>query len=152
MTNPFRRIPLGAVVGGTLMSALVAWGFVERHRRAEATLGGRYATLAPAWAADAYADLCAKAGRCDTPWDAIRWYAHDSTVLPLTVCQTAYEAQGCYEGETRALTLTAAGYADTVLVRHELMHAAIWTRWAGRHPCRFFRDDWRTLTPNGCEP
>lgn len=66
MTIPFRRIPLGAVVGGTLMSALVAWGFVERHRRAEATLGGRYATLAPAWAADAYAALGTYTGQgCD---------------------------------------------------------------------------------------
>lgn len=150
MNAPRRRLPLGALLGGALMSGIVAWGVIEHTQRAVSTLAGRRPVDAPAWTAPVYADLCAKAGRCDTPWDAIRWYAHDSTVLPLTICQTAYEAQGCYEGETRALTLTAAGYADTVLVRHELMHAAIWTRWTGRHPCRFFRDDWRTLTPNGC--
>ena len=150
MTNPFRRIPLGAVVGGTLMSALVAWGFVERHRRAEATLGGRYAVLAPAWAADAYAALCEAAGRCDTPWGAIRWYAVDSAALPRVVCPGHGEAVGCYEPDTRALTLTVAAYSDSAVVRHELMHAAIWRK-TMRHPCAYFNAALGTYTGQGCD-
>ena len=152
MNAPRRRLPLGALLGGALMSGLVAWGVIEHTQRAVPTLAGRRPVAAPAWTAPVYAELCGLAGRCDTAWDAIRWYAVDSTALPTAICEKAYEAQGCYESETRALTLTAANYADTVLVRHELMHAAVWTRAGGRHLCRYFRDDWRTLTSNGCEP
>ena len=94
--------------------------------------------------------------RCEARWRDIRWYAVDSTALPAVICPGANgqyrEVWGCWDWDTSALTLIRAAYADTVIVRHELMHAALGARWSGQHPCRWFTVADRTLAPGGpCE-
>lgn len=151
MNAPRRRnIPLGALFGVSMMAGLVAWGMADYTARAVPTLAGRRPVNAPAWTAPVYAELCALAGRCDTPWGAIRWYAVDSTALPRVVCPGHGEAVGCYEPDTRALTLTVAAYSDSAVVRHELMHAAIWRK-TMRHPCAYFNAALGTYTGQGCD-
>ena len=154
MTWPrwLRAVSLFGAVG----AALLAWGVIEWDTRRSDTLGGRVRVEAPAWAAYHYAELCAIAKRCDRKWAQIRWFAVDSTALPAVICPGAvgrYEQiTGCWEWETDALTLVRAAYADTVTVRHELLHAALGPRYTGQHPCRWFTVANRTLTPGAlCE-
>lgn len=154
--TPRGRLPATAIIGLLGMAVLGGWSFVEYRERSAAHLGGRIPVAAPAWAAAHYAEVCQLARRCDTPWPAIRWFAVDSSALPDIVCPGAVgqyrEIWGCWEQETRALTLVRAAYADTVIVRHELLHAALGPRYAGRHPCPWFHVQHRTLAPDAwCE-
>lgn len=141
---------------GSLGAALMAWGVIDYERRRDATLGGRVAVEAPAWAASHYVEVCRVAGRCETRWRDIRWFAVDSTALPAVICPGANaqyrEVTGCWDWDASALTLIRAAYADTVTVRHELLHAALGARYTGQHPCRWFTVANRTLAPGAlCE-
>lgn len=151
-----QRASLTAMLGVALMAALGSWGVIEWDARRSATLGGRVAVPAPAWAATHYVEVCRLAGRCEARWRDIRWYAVDSTALPAVICPGANgqyrEVTGCWDWDTSALTLIRAAYADTVTVRHELLHAALGARYTGQHPCRWFTVAHRTLAPGGlCE-
>lgn len=141
---------------GSLGAALMAWGIIDYERRRDATLGGRVAVEAPAWAAAHYVEVCRVAGRCEARWRDIRWFAVDSTALPAVICPGANaqyrEVTGCWDWDASALTLIRAAYADTVTVRHELLHAALGARYTGQHPCRWFTVANRTLAPGAfCE-
>lgn len=151
-----QRLPFTVWLGMAAMAALGTWGIIEYDTRRADTLGGRVRVEAPAWAAYHYAEVCAIAARCDRDWADIRWYAVDSTALPAVICPAAThqyrEVWGCWEWETDALTLVRAAYADTVTVRHELLHAALGARYTGQHPCRWFTVANRTLAPGAlCE-
>ena len=141
---------------GSLGAALMAWGVIDYERRRDATLGGRVAVEAPAWAAAHYVEVSRVAGRCEARWRDIRWFAVDSTALPAVICPGANaqyrEVTGCWDWDASALTLIRAAYADTVTVRHELLHAALGARYTGQHPCRWFTVANRTLAPGAfCE-
>ena len=141
---------------GSLGAALMAWGVIDYERRRDAVLGGRVAVEAPAWAATHYVEVCRLAGRCEARWRDIRWFAVDSTALPAVICPGANaqyrEVTGCWDWDTSALTLVRAAYADTVTVRHELLHAALGARYTGQHPCRWYAVANRTLAPGAlCE-
>jgi hypothetical protein len=146
-----KRLPFTVWLGVAAMAALGTWGALDWDARRIDTLGGRVRVEAPAWAAYDYAELCVTAGRCDRQFAQIRWFAVDSSALPAVICPGAVhqyrEVWGCWEWETDALTLVRAAYTDTVIVRHELLHAALGPRYAGQHPCRFFTVAGRTLTP-----
>lgn len=146
-----QRTPFTVWLGVAVMAALGSWGVIEWDTRRSDTLGGRVRVEAPAWAAYDYAELCVTAGRCDRRFGQIRWFAVDSAALPAVVCPAAAhqyaEVHGCWEWETDALTLVRAAYADTVIVRHELLHAALGPRYSGQHPCRWFTVAGRTLRP-----
>jgi hypothetical protein len=149
------RSPLPLLLGVALMALLGSWGVIEWDTRRSATLGGRVAVSAPEWAAPHHWDVCRLAGRCEAPWQEIRWFAVDSTALPAVICPGAAqhysEVWGCWEWETNALTLVRSAYADTAIVRHELMHAALGPRWTGRHPCRWFNPTLRTAQLGACD-
>lgn len=146
-----QRTPVTVWLGVAVMAALGSWGVIEWDTRRSDTLGGRVRVEAPAWAAPHYAELCATAGRCDRRFGQIRWFAVEAAALPAVVCPAAAhqyaEVHGCWEWETDALTLVRAAYADTVIVRHELLHAALGPRYSGQHPCRWFSVANRTLHP-----
>lgn len=151
-----QRTPITVWLGVAFMAALGSWGAIEWDARRSATLGGRVAVEAPAWAATHYVEVCRLAGRCEARWREIRWYAVDSTALTAVICPGANaqyrEVTGCWDWDVSALTLIRAAYADTVTVRHELLHAALGARYTGQHPCRWFTVANRTLAPGGfCE-
>ena len=151
MAAPRGKVPASAIIGLLGMVVVGSWGVVEHRERSASDLGGRRPIPAPAWAAAEYADVCAKARRCSVAWPAIRWFVVDSTALPAVICPSAVarhtEVWGCWEWGTRALTLARSVLADTVVVRHELMHAALGAQYSGQHPCRFFSVAQRTLHP-----
>ena len=154
--TPRGRLPATAIVGLLGMAVLGGWSVLEYRERSAADLGGRVAVAAPAWAEAHHADVCRLARRCDTPWKAIRWFAVDSTALPAVICPGANaqyrEVTGCWDWDASALTLVRDAYADTVTVRHELLHAALGARYTGQHPCRWFTVAHRTLAPGAfCE-
>lgn len=153
MTNAKRNVPLSALLGVALMAALGSWGYADHVERSKPNLGGRIAVPEPSSAKAHYADVCRIARRCAVSFYAIRWYIVDSDTLPSSVCQTsASELVGCFELGTRSLTLVKKYQDDEVLLRHELMHAALAGGATGAsHDCKFFNSKNRTWWPHmGC--
>jgi hypothetical protein len=134
-----KQAGLPVVLGVAGMAFLATWGMLEYGQRQAPGLGGRLSVLAPASAPAHYRTICEWV-RCAVALSEIRWYTVDGDTLPTVVCPTGGAALiGCYERETKALTLVAARVEDDVLVRHELMHAALGGgSEAERHDCRWF--------------
>jgi hypothetical protein len=134
-----KRLPVSAVAGAIGMVLLATWGAIEYRERSAPGLGGRVSVLAPPSAPAHYRTICGWV-RCAVALSEIRWYTVAADTLPTVVCPAGGAALiGCYERETKALTLVAARAEDDVLVRHELMHAAL----GGgsereQHDCRWF--------------
>jgi hypothetical protein len=135
-----------AIVGLLGMAALAGWSAIEYRERADPGLGGRLPIPALAGAAAHHADVCRIARRCAVPFETIRWFVVDADTLPTAVCPTGgHELAGCYEVDTRALTIVRRELANEVLLRHELMHAALaGGSVAAWHDCRYFTSRHRT--------
>jgi len=132
------RRSLGIAAGAVGMALLAAWGIVEQRDRERSGLGGRVALSPPAWAASDYATLCRETRACVRRYADLRWYQVAGDTLPTVVCQKGREVWGCYEAATGAITLASGHVTDSVLVRHELQHAALERINPSAHPCPWF--------------
>lgn len=133
-----RKIPVSAIIGVFLMGGVATWGMSEYNQRSASNFGGRTPTPPPEFAEKHYAELCAIARRCDAVFSRLRWFYFDSTALRPEICQKDHEIWGCYELDTRAITVIKSAFSDTTIIRHELMHAALGSQYIGKHPCRLF--------------
>ena len=141
-----KQAGLPVVLGVAGMAFLATWGMLEYERRKAPGLGGRVSVLAPASAPAHYRTICEWV-RCAVALSEIRWYVVEADTLPTVVCPAGGEALiGCYERETKSLTLAAKYAQNDVAIRHELMHAALGggseREW---HDCRWFnslRETW----------
>jgi hypothetical protein len=124
------------------MALLAAWGVVEQRARSAPDLGGRVPLEAPAWTAVDYAEMCRETRACVRRHSELRWYRVESDTLPTVVCRKGREVLGCYEGG--AITLAGRHVYDSVLIRHELQHAALERVDASTHLCPWF--DWKRST------
>lgn len=128
------------------MALVASWGMIEYRERMEPGLGGRAAAVAPSSAPAHWRAVC-QVTRCQMALGEIRWFVVDADTLPTVVCPAGGEALiGCYERETKSLTLAAKYAQNDVAIRHELMHAALGggseREW---HDCRWFnslRETW----------
>lgn len=128
-----------AAVGVVLMALVASWGLVEYRARMEPGLGGRVPAVAPSSAPAHWWAVC-QITRCRMALGEIRWFVVDADTLPTVVCPAGgSDLVGCYEAETRSLTLVRARFDDDVVIRHELMHAALGGgSFGARHDCRYF--------------
>lgn len=129
------------------MAAVTTWGLVQLRERNAPMLGGREPWVPPAWAASDYATMCRETKACVRSFGEIRWYTINADTLPSITCPLAGEALvGCYEPTTGALTIVAGWTQDSVLIRHEMQHAAL-ERFPMTHPCKWFHPRRATLVP-----
>ena len=128
-----------AAVGVVLMALVASWGLVEYRGRMEPGLGGRVPSVAPSSAPAHWRAVC-QLTRCQVALGDIRWYVVDADTLPTVICPAGGgELVACYERETRALTLTRRYADDDIVIRHELMHAALGGgSFGAQHDCRYF--------------
>lgn len=140
-------------LGGVLMAFLALWGVRDQRSREDPGLGGRVAWSPPAWAASDYQAMCDETGACRRRFKDIRWYRVTGDTLPTLVCQKGREVWGCYESTTGSITLASRHTGDSVLVRHELQHAALERIDPSAHPCAWFHPLRATLWWSGqsCE-
>jgi hypothetical protein len=129
------------------MAALALWGVTEYDDRADPGLGGRVAWHPPAWAASDYAAMCRETRRCVLDFASLRWYQVAGDTLPTVVCRKGREVWGCYDAMAGTITLAGRRVGDSILVRHELMHAALQRQDASSHLCRWFTVARQTLWP-----
>jgi hypothetical protein len=134
-----KQAGLPVVLGVAGMAFLATWGMLEYERRQAPGLGGRVSVLAPPSAPAHYRAICGWV-RCAVALSEIRWYTVAADTLPGVICPGGGRALvGCYDHETRALTVAAGRLGDAIVVRHELMHAALGGGSEGeRHDCRWF--------------
>lgn len=128
-----------AAVGAVVMALMASWGLIEYTARMAPGLGGRAATVAPSSAPAHWRAVC-QIARCQMALGEIRWFVVDADTLPAVVCPTGgRELIGCYEADTKSLTLTRARFDDDIVIRHELMHAALrGGSYGAAHDCRYF--------------
>jgi hypothetical protein len=140
-----KAFPIPAAVGAVAMALLATWGVIEYQERADPALGGRSSWTPPAWAAADYAALCRETRACRREFAGIRWYRVDTDTLPTVICRKGQEVWGCFDAETGAITLAGRHVYDTILIRHEMQHAALERIDPAAHPCRWFNWPRRTL-------
>jgi hypothetical protein len=140
-----KAFPIPAAVGAVAMALLAGWGLAEYTQRAEPGLGGRAPWTPPTWAEADYLAMCRESRACVRDFTEIRWYRVDGDTLPTTICRKGQEVWGCYDAETGAITLAGRHVYDTILIRHEMQHAALERIDASAHPCRWFDFGRRTL-------
>jgi hypothetical protein len=140
-----KAFPTPAVIAAAGMALLAAWGWVEYGERADPTLGGREPWTPPAWAVGDYLAMCRETRGCVRDYAEIRWFRVDADTLPTTICRKGREVQGCYDAMTGTITLAGRHVHDEILVRHELMHAALERIDPSAHPCKWFSFRRRTL-------
>jgi hypothetical protein len=136
---------LPVLLGVAAMGALAAWGTIDYNKRVDPALGGRAPWTPPTWAEADYLMMCGESRGCVRDFAAIRWYWLDADTLPRVICPQGREVWGCYDGMAGTITLAGRHVHDTILIRHEMQHAALERIDASAHPCRWFNWPRRTL-------
>ena len=140
-----KRLPPQVVVGIASMALLAWWGVRQYGDRADPTLGGRAPWTPPTWAEADYLAMCRESRACVRGFTDIRWYWLDADTLPRVICPQGREVWGCFDAMAGTITLAGRHVYDSILIRHEMQHAALERVNASAHPCRWFNWPRRTL-------
>jgi hypothetical protein len=140
-----KAFPIPAAVGAVAMALLAGWGLAEYTQRTDPALGGRAPWTPPTWAEADYLAMCRESRACVRSFTDIRWYWLDADTLPRAICPQGREVWGCFDATAGTITLAGRHVHDSILIRHEMQHAALERVNASAHPCRWFNWPRRTL-------
>ncbi len=103
----------------------------------------------PAYVENEYKDVCRIANMCSVKYDDLRWFITSGDKLPQFACGT--DKVGCFILDQKVIILTEAAAKDIIVIRHELMHAALSNvPKLMDHHCKYFNLRHRTWWYPGC--
>jgi hypothetical protein len=103
----------------------------------------------PGYVENEYKDVCRIADMCSVQFNELRWFVVNGDTLPQFACGT--DKVGCFILDAKAIILTHDAANDIIVIRHELMHAALSNvPKLMDHHCKYFNLRHRTWWYTGC--